>query len=198
MVISCPVAGIIAIVVAIPVAAVIPWTMTSPAPTITKTVVIPAPIVIPGTIIVGGPPPIVSQIDTYSPACRRIIIPVHVGKIGVVITKTIIWISMKTPDSGRVVVVVIIIIIIIVIIIGNIRVPSSIGIYFFFNSIAVGIIFRIISLLIHIIVIPVITFGLRGCLGGCGLRFLNMILRIGRFRVNIVQINIRTCFAGNC
>jgi ABC-type polysaccharide/polyol phosphate export permease len=69
VVVSCPVAIIIAMVIAVPVTAVI-GVVVSPTPAVAKTVVVPAIIIIPGAVIVGGPPPVVSHIDAYSPTCR--------------------------------------------------------------------------------------------------------------------------------
>jgi len=88
MVISCPIASPIAVVISIPISAVIPRTMASPTPTIRKTVVIPTPIIIPRTIIVGGPPPVITQIDAYPPIRRRIGVPIHVGKKRIIVTES--------------------------------------------------------------------------------------------------------------
>ena len=82
----------------------------------------------------GTPPEIVSQINTCSPIIRIVGVPIQIGVIRVVITKTCVY-SIKPSQSSRIGVIVIIRFVEIIIV-SHIRIP------------AIGILFRVIRLCI--------------------------------------------------
>jgi hypothetical protein len=112
VVIPSPISGIVAVVIAMPIAAIPPWMMTTPAPAPRETAVVPAIAIVPRTIIVRGPPPVVTHVNTYPPILRIAIVPIHIGIIGVVKSPSGVNVRMKTSDSGSIKIIVIVIIIV--------------------------------------------------------------------------------------
>lgn len=80
-----------------------------PTPSVVETAVVPEGIVVVGTIVVIRPPPVVTQVDAYAKAGWAVVIPVHVGEEGVVVTKTHIDIGVKSAESGTVAIIVVIV-----------------------------------------------------------------------------------------
>lgn len=80
-----------------------------PTPTVVETAVVKEGIVIVRTVVVVRPPPVVTHVNAYAKAGGTVIVPVHVGEEGVVVTKSQIDIRVKSADTGSVAVVVIVI-----------------------------------------------------------------------------------------
>lgn len=86
---------------------VVVWVI--PAPTVTETVVIPIGGIVVGTVVVSRPPPVITQVNAQTPAGWIIIIPIHIGEVGIVIAPTGIYIGVEPTEAGTVTVVVIVI-----------------------------------------------------------------------------------------
>jgi hypothetical protein len=72
---------------------------TIPSPTIVETAVVPVGVIIVRTVVVVRPPPIIAHVNAQTPAGRAVVIPVHVGEIGVVVAPSDINIGVKSADA---------------------------------------------------------------------------------------------------
>ena len=108
-----------------------------PAPAVIKSAVIVTVRIVVRTVVVGRPVPVVTKIDTYAPVVRVVIIPVHIGEIGVVISPAVIDVAVETTNPRRIVIVVIIIVVIIIIV-GDISIACLAIIIAFRSGIVCG------------------------------------------------------------
>ena len=109
VVISVVVAVVIAmsIVVTVVIRMVIPTVviriigmMATPAPTVVETVVIVAIIVVVRTIVVGRPPPAVTEVNAHAPACRIVAVPVVVGEVRIIVAPAVVAAGVEAADTG--------------------------------------------------------------------------------------------------
>ncbi len=96
----------------VPSTSVVVGRMVSPSEGVT--VVVPAAAIVVGTIVRRGPPPVVTEVNTYTPGRWIRIIPVEVGEIGIVIAPAAVNIRVETTQTRGVIVVVIVVIIVII------------------------------------------------------------------------------------
>lgn len=70
-----------------------------PAPTVVEAAAVPAGTIVIGTIVVVRPPPVVAHVNAYTPACWTVIVPIHVGEVGVVVTPAEGNVSVEPADT---------------------------------------------------------------------------------------------------
>lgn len=72
---------------------------TIPAPSVVETAVVPSGTVVVRTIVIVRPPPVVTYVDAQAPAGGTVIIPIHIGEVGVVVAPTRVNIGVESTDT---------------------------------------------------------------------------------------------------
>ena len=80
-----------------------------PSPTIVEAAVIPVGVIIVRAVVVVRPPPIIAQVDADTPAGGTVVIPIHVGEIGVVVAPTRVNIGVESADARAIAVIIVVV-----------------------------------------------------------------------------------------
>lgn len=87
-----------------------------PAPSVVESAVIVTVRIVVRTIVVGRPVPVIAEVDAHAPVVRVVIIPIHIGIVGIVVSPAVVDVGVKTANARRIVVVIVIVVVIIIVV----------------------------------------------------------------------------------